>query len=87
VPLEVFQVFVNAQQTGGKVPVASGNTHAVPLLANEFKLEQLLSECPAFQVAWTSELSPALPGKISELEHEMACQGLDILAELKESLF
>jgi uncharacterized coiled-coil protein SlyX len=85
VPLELFEVFVEALKTGTKVPVTKDNVGAISLLAKEFWLEDLLSECSALQIASTPELIAALSERISKLEHQISSQPLAI-AELKESI-
>jgi uncharacterized coiled-coil protein SlyX len=86
VPLEIFEVFVKALESGGKFPVTKENADAISLLAKEFWLEDLLSECSALQVASVPELIAALSARISKLEHYMSSQPLALIAELKESI-
>jgi hypothetical protein len=50
VPVEVFELFVKALETGEKVPVTKENAGSISLLAKEFWLEDLLSECSALQM-------------------------------------
>jgi hypothetical protein len=44
VSVELFKIFVNALATGTKIPVTKENSGSISLLANEFWLEDLLSE-------------------------------------------
>jgi uncharacterized coiled-coil protein SlyX len=85
VPLGVFEVFARSLETGTKVAVTKENASAISILAKEFWLEDLLSECFALPIAPTSELMAALSERISKLEHQMSSQPLAI-AELKESI-
>jgi hypothetical protein len=56
------------------------------LLANEFWLERLVSECSALPIASNPELITALSEGISKLEHQISSQPLTIIPELKESI-
>jgi uncharacterized coiled-coil protein SlyX len=85
VPLGVFHVFVDSLKTGTKVSVTKDNASAISLLAKEFWLEDLLSECSALQIASVPELIASLSGRISHLEDQVSSQPLAI-AELKESI-
>jgi hypothetical protein len=51
VPLDIFEVFVTAVDRGAKVPVTKENASAISVLAQEFCLEDLVSECSALQPA------------------------------------
>jgi predicted nucleic acid-binding Zn-ribbon protein len=86
VPLEIFELFLKALETGGKVRVTNDNASAISLLAKEFWLEDLLSECSALQIASTPEPIAALSVRISKLERQISSQSLPIIAELKESI-
>jgi hypothetical protein len=86
VPLEIFELFVKALQTGGKVPVSKENSSAISLLAKEFWLEELLSECSALQASSAPELIRALSERITKLEDQMSSPTSAIIAQLKESL-
>jgi hypothetical protein len=86
VPLEVFELFLKALESGGKVTVTKENADAISHLAKEFWLEDLLSECSALQIASTPELIAALSERISKLEGQISCQPLLHFAELKESI-
>jgi uncharacterized coiled-coil protein SlyX len=93
VPLEIFEVFVEALNNGTKVAVTKENADAISLLAKEFWLEDLLSECSALQIALTPEqiastpeLIAALSERISTLEHQISSQRLTLIAPLKESI-
>jgi hypothetical protein len=55
VPLGIFEIFVKALETGGKVPVTKQNAGAISLLAKEFWLDELLSECSALQTVSPSD--------------------------------
>jgi hypothetical protein len=85
VPVGVFEIFVAALETGTKVVVTKENAGAISLLATEFWLADLLSECSALQAASNPELIATLSQRISKLEHEMSSQPLAIIAGLKES--
>jgi hypothetical protein len=82
VPLEILEVFVETLMTGTKVAVTKDNAGAISLLAKEFWLEDLLSECSALQIASTPELIAALSERISKLEHQISFHPLTLLAEL-----
>jgi PHD/YefM family antitoxin component YafN of YafNO toxin-antitoxin module len=86
VPLGIFELFVKALGTGEKVSVTKENAGAVSLLAKEFWLDDLLSECSALQMASLPELVAALSERISKLEHQLSSHPLALLAELKESV-
>jgi TPR repeat protein len=62
VPLVIFDVFVKALGTGGKVPVTKEDARAISLLAKEFWLEDLLSECSALQISSIIEWRVTLSG-------------------------
>jgi uncharacterized coiled-coil protein SlyX len=86
VPVEIFGLFVKALETGGKVRVTRENAGSISLLAKEFWLDDLLSECSALQMNSAPELVAALSERISKLEHQLSSQPLAILAKLKESI-
>jgi hypothetical protein len=86
VPLEIFEIFVEALKTGTKVAVTKENAAEVSLLAKEFWLEDLLSECSALQTASVPELIASLSERISKLEHQGSSESLSIIAELKDSI-
>jgi hypothetical protein len=83
VPLEVFRVFVKALATGAKVSITNDNSGAISILAKEFWLEDLLSECVAFQIASAPEVITALSDRISKLEDQMSSPRWAIITELK----
>jgi hypothetical protein len=85
VPLGIFEVFVEALGTGAKIRITKENAGAISLLAKEFWLEDLFSECSALQINSTPELIAALSERISKLEHRLSSQPLSI-AEFKESI-
>jgi hypothetical protein len=78
VPLGIFKVFVEALETGTKIAVTKENAGAISLLAREFLLEDLLSDCSALQIASTPELIAALSERISRLERQISSQPLAI---------
>jgi uncharacterized coiled-coil protein SlyX len=86
VPLGIFEVFVDSLKTGTKVSVTKENAGAISVLAKEFWLEDLLSECSALQMASLPEIVSALSERISQLEDQISSQPLALIAELKESL-
>jgi uncharacterized coiled-coil protein SlyX len=85
VPLGIFELFVKALETCTKVPLTKENAGAISLLAKEFWLGDLLSECSALEIASTPERIAALSERISKLEDQMSSQLLAI-AELKGSI-
>jgi uncharacterized coiled-coil protein SlyX len=86
VPVGVFEVFVESLKTGTKVSVTKENARALSLLAKEFWLGDLVSECSALKIASVPEQIAALSERISNLEHQISCQQLTLIAELKESI-
>jgi hypothetical protein len=56
VPLGIFQVFARPGETGTKVAVTKENAGALSLLAREFWLEDLLSDCSVLHKASVPEL-------------------------------
>jgi hypothetical protein len=86
VPVKVFELFVKALVTGGKVPVTKENAGSISLLAKEFWLEDLLSQSSALQMDSTPELMASLSARISKLERQISSQLLALIAELKESI-
>jgi uncharacterized coiled-coil protein SlyX len=86
VPLEIFKVFVDSLKTGTNISVTKENAGAISLLAKEFWLEDLLSECSALQMASLPDIVSALSERISKLEDQISSQPLALLAELKESI-
>jgi uncharacterized coiled-coil protein SlyX len=76
---------VKALETGTKVAVTKENAGEISLLAREFWLDDLLSECSALQIASVPELIVTLSARISKLEDQISSQPLAI-AELKESI-
>jgi hypothetical protein len=83
VPLGIFEVFARSPETGTKVAVTKENAGAILLLAKEFWLEDLLSECSALQIASVPELITALSERITKLEHQMSYPQLSIIGELE----
>jgi hypothetical protein len=71
VPAEVFQGFVNALQTNKKAQVTSVNAAALALLAREFWLEELLSDCTSPSPLSASELITLLCERISKVEQQL----------------
>jgi hypothetical protein len=61
VPVEIFEIFVKALGTDGKVPVTKENAGSMLLLAKEFYLEDLLSEYSALQMASTLSAPVSAP--------------------------
>jgi hypothetical protein len=86
VPVEIFEIFVKALETGAKVSITKENADAIAVLAKEFWLEDLLSECSVFQTTCAPELITALSERIYNLEHQLSSPPVRILAELKESI-
>jgi uncharacterized coiled-coil protein SlyX len=86
VPLGIFQVFAEALKTGTQVPVTKETADAISLLAKEFWLEDLLSECSAIQMASKPDIIASLSERISKLEHQMSSQPSAIIAELRGSI-
>jgi hypothetical protein len=86
VPIEIVELFVKALATGGRVPVTIENAGAVSLLAKEFWLEDLISECSVLQRASTPELIASLSVRISKLEGQISSQPLAGLSKLKKSI-
>jgi hypothetical protein len=80
VPVEIFEVFVKALETGGKVPITKENSGSISVLAKEFYLEDLLSDCSALQLGLAPEFIAVLTERISNLEHQISSQPLSILA-------
>jgi uncharacterized coiled-coil protein SlyX len=72
VPLDIFRVFVKALETGGKVPVTKENASAISLLAREFWLEELVSECSAVMSTSPAALITALSERIGKLESQVS---------------
>jgi hypothetical protein len=72
VPLEILQIFVKSLETNTKVPVTKENAGSVSLLAKEFWIEELLSECSAVQACVSvPEIITALSERISRLEDQL----------------
>jgi hypothetical protein len=86
VPVEIFELFVKALEKGTKVRVAKENAGSISVLAKEFWLEDLLSECSVLQVSSTPELIATLSDRITKLEHPLSSRRLSIIAELRESI-
>jgi hypothetical protein len=81
VPIDLFQAFVKALETGTKVPVTKENAYAISPLAKEFWLEDLLSECSALQTA--PEQITVLYQRITKLEYQISLASME---ELRESI-
>jgi uncharacterized coiled-coil protein SlyX len=86
VPLGIFEVFVGSLETGTKVEVTKENVKAISLLAKEFWLEDLLTECSDLQIGSSPEIIAALSDRISKLEHQISSQPLTLIAELRKSI-
>jgi hypothetical protein len=72
VSLEIFELFVKSLRTKAKFRVTKENAGAISLLAKEFWLENLLSECSALQMPSVLELLTALSVRISKLTESVA---------------
>jgi hypothetical protein len=72
VPLQTFQVFVKALETGSKFSVTKENAASISLLAKEFWFEELLSECSALMSSSVPELITALSERIVNLESKIS---------------
>jgi hypothetical protein len=70
VPLGIFDVFARSVETGTKVAVPKENAGALSLLAKEFWLADLLSDCSALQQASVPE--PRKPEAICGASHLMS---------------
>jgi hypothetical protein len=90
VPLNIFQSFVKALETGTKISVIKENASAVSLLAKEFWLVDLVSESPGLQAVPNPEFMITLYASTSnvspKLEHQMSTQVLAIMPQLKEAI-
>jgi hypothetical protein len=78
VPLEVFQVFAKAVETGSKVPVTKEAVDALSLLAAEFGFDDLLLDCRALQaesnpglIAYGPDIA-MLSERVSNIEHQLS---------------
>jgi hypothetical protein len=78
VPVEIFELFVKALETGTQIRVTKENAGAISVLAKEFWLEDLLSECSALQIASTSQRIASPGGRMSTLDHQLSSQPLAI---------
>jgi uncharacterized coiled-coil protein SlyX len=85
VPLEIFEIFARSLETGTKVSVTKENAGPISVLAKEFCLGDLFSECSAPETAAVPELIAALSERISKLENQISSQPVS-LAELRESI-
>jgi methyl-accepting chemotaxis protein len=71
-----FEPFAKALEAGTKVSVTKENVDAISLLAKEFWLEDLVSQCSDLQPVSVPEFVTALSERISQLEHQMSSQAL-----------
>jgi hypothetical protein len=71
---------------GTKIAVAKENAGAISLLAHEFGLEELLSDCSAFQRASAPELIALLSERISKLASHKLSYPRKTITELKERI-
>jgi hypothetical protein len=85
VPLEMFEIFVNHLETGTKVSVTKENAFAISLLAKEFGLVELLSECSSRYVVSLLDFI-VLSERMTKLEHQISCLDLAVAPQLKESI-
>jgi uncharacterized coiled-coil protein SlyX len=69
---EIFEVFVKALGTGSKVPVTKENVASISLLAKEFWVEELFSECSALMSSSAPELITAISERIGKLETQIS---------------
>jgi small GTP-binding protein len=86
VPLEIFEVFVKALETGRKIPITKENASTILILAREFWVEDLVCECSALEAVLDSDRITTLSERISTLENQISSQLLTIVPELKESI-
>jgi hypothetical protein len=82
VPLNVFEEFVKALETGTKLTVTNENAASLSLLAKEF----WLSDCLDLEAVSAREFETALSGRISTLESQLFSGPLAIIPELKASV-
>jgi hypothetical protein len=62
----MFELFASALETDPTVRVTRENFGAISLLANDFWLEDLISECSAFQMAFSPEQVAALSDRMTK---------------------
>jgi hypothetical protein len=86
VPLEIFEVFVKALETGRKILITKENANAVSVLVMEFWLEDLVSECFALEAVLGPDRITALSARISQIENQMSSQVSGIIPELRKSI-
>jgi hypothetical protein len=71
ISFEIFKVFVKSLETGTKITVTKANASELSLLAQEFWLDGLLSECSAVLAVSASEFITTLFNRISKLENKV----------------
>jgi hypothetical protein len=69
---EIFEVFMKALKTGSNVPVTKENVASISLLAKEFCLEELFSECSALMSISAPESIAAFSERIMKLERQVS---------------
>jgi hypothetical protein len=74
--LLIIQVFAKALEAGAKVLVTNENAGAISLLANEFWMVDLLSECSALQAVSIPEFVTTISERVSKLEHQLSSQAV-----------
>jgi hypothetical protein len=70
VPRAHFELFVDSLKTQNKISVTTGNAVSLSLLANEFVLSDLVTECATFSVPVDQFLS--LSRRVSTLERQIS---------------
>jgi hypothetical protein len=73
VPSAVFKAFVDSLKAQTKIPVTKENVAPLSLLAKEFFLSELISECAAFSLSL--EQSSSLAERVSNLERQVSSFG------------
>jgi hypothetical protein len=81
VPIEIFETFVRALETGTKVSVTNDNVDSILRLAEEFWLGELISECSILRARFVSDSIVRLSDRVAEMEHQTT-----IIPEMREML-
>jgi hypothetical protein len=86
VALPVFQLFVKALEAETKISVTEENVASLSLLAKEFCLEDLGTECADLISTLRPDSIVVLADRISRLEQQVASQEPRFIRELKDSI-
>jgi hypothetical protein len=85
VPLDIIELFARSLETGAEIPLTQANAPFLSLLAKEFWIDELFSECSIYLASCSAQLVTQLSELISQLESQLNSRSWEI-TQLKRSM-